>query len=65
VDQSYKVSMSLNFAATTITYFKFQNLKHKDKKQFLAFGNDGNMYIYEVPPNLKTPQDSTDKTEEQ
>jgi len=23
------------------------------------------MYIYEVPPNLKNPQDSTDKTEEQ
>ena len=31
----------------------------------MAFGNDGNMYIYEVPPNLKNPQDSTDKTEEQ
>ena len=23
------------------------------------------MYLYEVPPNLKNPQDSTDKTEEQ
>ena len=59
LDQSNKPSLTLNFATSAIAYFKFQIFKHVDKRQFMAYGDDtdGTLFIYEVPPNLRTPQD--------
>ena len=59
-DQSHKPSLVLNFTASSITYFMFQNCPNADKKkQYMAFGDeaDGTLFLYDVPPNLKTPQD--------
>lgn len=55
VDQSNKPSLTLNFATSAITYFKFQYFKHEDKKQYMAYGDeqDGTLFLYEVPPNLR------------
>jgi len=50
----------LNFATSAITYFKFQRfIRHEDKKQYMAYGDeqDGTLFLYEVPSNLKTPQE--------
>lgn len=57
VDQSNKPSLTLNFATSAITYFKFQYFKHEDKKQYMAYGDeqDGTLFLYEVPANLKNP----------
>ena len=59
IDQSNKPSLTLNFATSAITYFKFQYFKHEDRKQYMAYGDeaDGTLFLYEVPPNLKNPQD--------
>ena len=58
-DQSNKPSLHLNFATSAITYFKFQQFKHEDKKQYFAYGDesDGTMFLYEVPSNIKNMQD--------
>jgi len=59
IDQSNKPSLTLNFATSAITYFKFQYFKHEDRKQYMAYGDetDGTLFLYEVPPNLKNSQD--------
>ena len=59
IDQSNKPSLTLNFATSAITYFKFQYFKHEDRKQYMAYGDeaDGTLFLYEVPANLKNPQD--------
>ena len=59
IDQSNKPSLTLNFATSAITYFKFQYFKHQDRKQYMAYGDeaDGTLFLYEVPANLKNPQD--------
>lgn len=59
IDQSNKPSLTLNFATSAITYFKFQYFRHEDRKQYMAYGDeaDGTLFLYEVPPNLKNPQD--------
>ena len=59
IDQSNKPSLTLNFATSAITYFKFQYFKHEDRKQYMAYGDeaDGTLFLYEVPHNLKNPQD--------
>ena len=50
--------MSLGSVSSVITYITFQSYKHKDDSQYLAFGeeNDGTVFLYNVPPNLKFPQ---------
>ena len=57
VDQSNKPSLTLNFATSAITYFKFKN---EDKKQYMAYGDEqeGTLFLYEVPINLKNPQEN-------
>jgi len=59
IDQSNKPSLTLNFATSAITYFKFQYFKHEDRKQYMAYGDeaDGTLFLYEIPHNLKTPLD--------
>ncbi len=63
VDQSNKPSMNLNFTASAITYFKFQPVKLTGRKQFMGFGdeNDGTLFLYEVPHNLKNPQENEEQ----
>lgn len=58
LDQSHKASMSLGSVSSVITYITFQQYKHKNHAQYLAFGeeNDGTIFLYNVPPNLKNPQ---------
>ena len=64
IDQSNKPSLTLNFATSAITYFKFQQLRFeentKNKTQFMAYGDeqDGTLFLYEVPSNLKNPQEN-------
>lgn len=61
VDQSNKPSLTLNFATSAITFFKFQYyFKHEDRKQYMAYGDeqDGTLFLYEVPNNLKSPSDN-------
>lgn len=56
MDQSNKPSLTLNFATSAITYFKFQTgFKQDSKKQFMAYGDeaDGTLFLYEVPGSLK------------
>jgi hypothetical protein len=50
--------MSLGSVSSVITYITFQHYKHDDGSQYLAFGeeNDGTVFLYNVPPNLKNPQ---------
>lgn len=54
--------MSLASVSSTITYITFQQYKHSDGTQYLAFGeeNDGtigtSIFLYSVPSNLKDPQ---------
>ena len=50
--------MSLGSVSSVITYITFQHYKQTDDSQYLAFGeeNDGTVFLYNVPPNLKTPQ---------
>lgn len=50
--------MSLASVSNVITYITFQQYKHNDGSQYLAFGeeNDGTIFLYNVPPNLKDPQ---------
>lgn len=57
LDQSHKASMSLGSVSSVITYITFQQYKHRDGSQYLAFGeeNDGTIFLYGVPPNLKNP----------
>ena len=58
VDQSNKPSLTLNFATSAIACFKFQYyFKHEEKKQYMAYGDDqdGTLFLYEVPANLKNP----------
>jgi len=59
IDQSNKPSLTLNFATSAITYFKFQYFRHDDRKQYMAYGDeaDGTLFLYEVPSNLKHLQD--------
>lgn len=58
LDQSHKASMSIGSVSSVITYITFQSYKHNDGSQFLAFGeqNDGTVFLYNVPPNLRLPQ---------
>jgi hypothetical protein len=58
LDQSHKPSMSLGSVSSIITYITFQHYKQNDGSQYLAFGeeNDGTIFLYNVPPNLKNPQ---------
>lgn len=58
LDQSHKASMSLGSVSSVITYITFQEYKHSDGSQYLAFGeqNDGTVFLYNVPPNLRVPQ---------
>jgi WD40 repeat protein len=58
LDQSHKPSMSLGSVSSVITCITFQQYKQKDDSQYLAFGeeNDGTIFLYNVPPNLKNPQ---------
>lgn len=65
VDQSHKASMSLASVSSSITYITFQDYKHNDGSQYLAFGeqeNDGTVFLYNVPINLKNPQGNETKT---
>jgi dynein intermediate chain 3, axonemal len=65
VDQSHKASMSLASVSSSITFITFQDYKHSDGSQYLAFGeqeNDGTVFLYNVPPNLKNPQGDETKT---
>ena len=57
IDQSNKPSLTLNFATSAITFFKFQYFKHEDRKQYMAYGDeqDGTLFLYEVPVNLRNP----------
>mmetsp|Transcript_13720 Transcript_13720/g.12161 ORF Transcript_13720/g.12161 Transcript_13720/m.12161 type:complete len:156 (+) Transcript_13720:972-1439(+) len=50
--------MSLASVSSVITYITFQHYKQMDDSQYLAFGeeNDGTVFLYNVPPNLKNPQ---------
>jgi len=50
--------MSLASVSSVITYITFQEYKQQDGSQYLAFGeeNDGTIFLYNVPPNLKNPQ---------
>jgi WD40 repeat protein len=59
IDQSNKPSLTLNFATSAITYFKFQFFKQDLRKQYMAYGDeaDGTLFLYEVPLNLKNPQE--------
>ena len=67
VDQSNKPSLTLNFATSAITFFKFQYFKHEDKKQYIAYGDesDGTLFLYEVPANLKNPQEKEEQVIEE
>lgn len=61
LDQSNKPSLTINISSP-ITYFRFQNLKDRQKrklKQYMAYGDqtEGTLYLYEVPVNLANPQD--------
>ena len=58
LDQSHRPSMTLGAISSSITYITFQMFKHADKRQFLAFGeeSDGTVFLYKVPPNLRSPQ---------
>jgi len=58
LDQSNKPSITLNFATSVITYMRFQNHKHADGKQYMAFGDekDGTLFLWDVPTNLKVSQ---------
>lgn len=58
IDQSHKPSMALASVSSVITYITFQHYKQTDDSQYLAFGeeNDGTVFLYNVPPNLKDPQ---------
>lgn len=64
IDQSHKPSLTLNFATSAITYFKFQQLRFEEhtrnRTQYMAYGDeqDGTLFLYEVPPNLKTPSEN-------
>ena len=67
VDQSNKPSLTLNIATNPITTFKFQQTYHQTDKargsvrtQFMAYGDkgEGTLYLYEVPNNLRNPQDN-------
>lgn len=60
LDQSNKPSLTLNFATSVITYMRFQHYKHADGKQYMAYGDekDGTLFLWEVPVNLKIPQDN-------
>ena len=66
IDQSDKPSLSLAIAPITVTFFQFHNIKETSKrsKQYLAYGDDseGTLYLYNVPHNLKQPQDNEEKT---
>jgi len=56
IDQSHKASMSLSNISSPITYITFRDDPQKDQDdQVLAFGekNDGTIFIYRVPPNLR------------
>jgi len=62
LDQSNKPSLTINFATSPITYFRFQIIKDRKQrkaKQFMAYGDqtEGTLYLYEVPGNLANPQD--------
>lgn len=50
--------MTVGSVSSVITHITFQNREHEDGSQYLAFGeeNDGTMFLYNVPPNLKNPQ---------
>ena len=52
IDQSNKPSLTLNFATSAITYFKF---KDEGGKQYMAYGDEqeGTLFLYEVPINLR------------
>lgn len=61
LDQSNKPSLTINFASSPITYFRFQVNKDKKKKakQYMAYGDqtEGTLYLYEVPSNLAQMQE--------
>lgn len=67
LDQSHKASMSLGSVSSVITYITFQQYKQSDGSQYLAFGeeNDGTVFLYNVPPNLKNPQGDEETTMDQ
>lgn len=67
LDQSHKASMSLGSVSSVITYITFQQYKHTDGSQYLAFGeqNDGTIFLYNVPPNLRIPQGEEKRMMEQ
>ncbi len=60
LDQSHKPSITLNLSANVITFFRFQSLKNKENKQYLAYGDDydGNFFLFDVPMNLKKPAEN-------
>lgn len=61
LDQSNKPSLTINFASSPITYFRFQMIKDRKKKakQYMAYGDqtEGTLYLYEVPGNLASMQE--------
>lgn len=67
IDQSHKASMSLANISSPITFISFQECKQEDGSQVLAFGerNDGIIFIYRVPPNLKKQQGDEKKVIEE
>jgi hypothetical protein len=50
--------MTIPNISSSITYIRFQEFKHEDNAQYLAFGekNDGTIFLYRLPPNLKNQQ---------
>lgn len=63
VDQSNKPSLTLNFATSAITTFKFQTTQKQNRRsphQIVAYGDeqDGALTLYEVPNNLKNHQEN-------
>ena len=63
-DQSHKASLSIPNISSPITRMVFQDcsmmkgFKHQHNAQYLGFGeqNDGTIFLYRVPTNLKNPQ---------
>jgi hypothetical protein len=66
LDQSNKPSITI-VVSQNITYFRFQNIKDRQKrkqKQYMAYGDmcEGTLTMYEVPANLANMQDDELKT---
>lgn len=68
VDQSNRPSLTLTFSNNSISYFRFsfiQSAVNKSQKNcFMSYGDntDGTFYLFEVPLNLRNPQENEEET---